>query len=442
MKFILLENLLNEDLDEVYTRYYAQNFDRETFDTLIAADPTFKPETNKLGSYGKWILQIAKKDSSITGVLDEVKEALASFNSVKNKLPPQYKDIMRIKSFAELKEVINTVGRDLETKSDFRHKAENAVDAETGKKIDGIEFITKINKWEIYSPKTYEASKWLRGQNASWCTGRHEDDSYYKSYTDGTNQLFIFVDSTRAFEDKPDTPDVFNEPKYQLAVYGPTGTFRDWRSASNPLEWGDTYEKFVSFVMHYKLLKGLTEDPVLGKLAVVKDLAAVADLAEGKVYNYTRAFTKENPSILIKKAIKKLKVADGITQLPTAEFYNLDSLEELEIPASVTKIGNNLCQNCTNLKVVKFADGCTAELPTNCFKNCKSLQDVYMPVTMQKVMAYAFGQHTGTTENDNCPNVVIHKVKDMRPAETRQYSFIVKASDADWIRNHVEFIEY
>lgn len=436
MKLVFLEDLLLEDIEEVYTKYYAKDYDRETFDKLIAADPTFKATSNKLGTYGKWILTIAKKTSGWT--YDEIFDTLKKFNEVKNKLPSDHRDIMRVKSLDELKTLVNTVGAEAASKSDFRRKAEQAVDPETGRKIDGIKYITTIGKWEIFTPETYEASKWLRGQNAEWCTGRHNDDSYYRSYT-SNGQLIIFIDNTKPDEPKHTTASTTDEPKYQLAIYS-DGKFREFRSAVNSFSWGDTYEKFVEFLSKNNILSQVINDPYLGKIKCIADLKTIEELKNGKPYEYKGGKVDEK----LKTLIKRVSFSKDVTTIDERAFAKCTALEVVEIPATITSIGRGCFASCTALKKVKFDDGCTAEISIRCFDGCANLKEVYIPMSVTKINAFAFGAHDGEAETQaDCPNVkiLIEKKKgadgkiDPDPANHR---ITVKQNDVLWLRKHIQ----
>lgn len=435
MKLVFLEDLLLEDIEEVYTKYYAKDFDRETFDKLIAADPTFKAGSNKLGTYGKWILNIAKKTNGWH--YDDFFDLLTKFNEVKNKLPQDHRDIMRVKSLDELKTLVNTVGAEAAAKSDFRRKAEQAVDA-NGRKIDGIKYITTIGKWDIFTPETWEASQWLRGQNAEWCTGRHDYDHHFRSYT-SNGKLIIFIDNTKPDEPKHSTPSTTDEPKYQLAIYD-NGKFREFRSAVNSFSWGDTYPPFVEFMTKNNILTQAINDPYLGKIQCIAELKTLEELKNGKPYEYKGGKVDEK----LRALIKRIKFAEGVTEIDERAFAKCTALEVVEIPASITVIGRGCFAGCTGLKKVKFDEGCTAEISIRCFDGCASLKEVYVPMSVTKINAFAFGAHDGDTETSaDCPNVkiLIEKKKgadgNIDP-DPMNHRITVKQNDVAWLRKHLQ----
>ena len=82
MKFRLVESLLMEDLVDV--KKYYPNISQEDFDRIIALDPTFRKEQDKLGTYGKWILSLFQKGNLKNE--GHVFDLLTRFESEKNNL--------------------------------------------------------------------------------------------------------------------------------------------------------------------------------------------------------------------------------------------------------------------------------------------------------------------------------------------------------------------
>lgn len=56
----LMEEYLLEDIAAVREHY--PSIDDETFDKLIRLDPTFKENVDRVGTYGKWLLDLYKKN--------------------------------------------------------------------------------------------------------------------------------------------------------------------------------------------------------------------------------------------------------------------------------------------------------------------------------------------------------------------------------------------
>ena len=71
---------------------------------------------------------------------------------------------------------------------------------------------------------------------------------------------------------------------------------------------------------------------------------------------------------------------DIVTTIASYVFYGCDNLEYVEIPASVTMIGDSAFYNCYNLRTVSFADDSQLELISSyAFKNCYDLEFICLP---------------------------------------------------------------
>ena len=176
MKFRLIESLLMEDLVEV--KKYYPNISQEDFDRIIALDPTFRKEQDKLGTYGKWILSLFQKGNLKNE--GHVKDILTRFDKEKKNL--KNKDIMTYKSLEDLDDALND-DESYQDQTDRQklRKTQNAVRKSDLSK--DAEKVYEDSDWEVWIPHTYEASCKL-GRGSHWCTASTEDDYYYNSYKD------------------------------------------------------------------------------------------------------------------------------------------------------------------------------------------------------------------------------------------------------------------
>lgn len=76
--------------------------------------------------------------------------------------------------------------------------------------------------------------------------------------------------------------------------------------------------------------------------------------------------------------IKRVKIGNGVTELPDSCFSHCELLEEIDIPDSISSIGQSCFSGCIKLQSVKLGNGVT-ELPNNCFSECESLEEVDIP---------------------------------------------------------------
>ena len=103
-----------------------------------------------------------------------------------------------------------------------------------------------------------------------------------------------------------------------------------------------------------------------------------------------------------------------LTELQPGTFYGCTSLEEINLPNSITTIGSNVFQNCTALKVIDISSinnyslysdnvfaNCTSlekvilsddllYIPDFTFDNCESLREITLPKGIVSIGMYAF----------------------------------------------------
>ena len=71
------------------------------------------------------------------------------------------------------------------------------------------------------------------------------------------------------------------------------------------------------------------------------------------------------------------------------------SLESVQVTSSVTSLGNNLFDDCTNLSSVSLPESLT-QIGKSAFEGCASLKTIQLPNSVQKIGDYAFS-YTGLT---------------------------------------------
>lgn len=78
------------------------------------------------------------------------------------------------------------------------------------------------------------------------------------------------------------------------------------------------------------------------------------------------------------KSLRAINLPAGVTEISDSAFEYCYSLREITIGASVTSVGNNAFSNCTALNKVNFL-GEDVTLGTAVFRNCYSLMEVQLP---------------------------------------------------------------
>ena len=181
-----LKEALLEDIAAVRAKY--PKIPDEVFNEIIRLDPTFNPNSNSVGTYGKWILTTYNRDS--LSIDDSIKEVLDKFDKIKRNIPNEYRDINKYKSQKELEDMLDEVEPEYSDRQLLRQKqkARHNADIDADLVFDGAVY-------QVYVPKTYEASCKL-GANTKWCTATTETRSYFNSYTE-EGPLYIVINKEK-----------------------------------------------------------------------------------------------------------------------------------------------------------------------------------------------------------------------------------------------------
>ena len=174
MKFRLIEELLNEDIESM--KKYFPNIPDEQFQSLIELDPTYTPGSKNAGTYGRWILTLANKGK--LNNIGHVKDLLTRFNDESKYL--KNKDIMRYKTMDEVEDMLNN--EDSYKEQSHRQEVRDRQKARKNADLENeAKKVYEDSNWEVWVPLTYAASCKL-GQGSSWCTASTESDYYYNYY--------------------------------------------------------------------------------------------------------------------------------------------------------------------------------------------------------------------------------------------------------------------
>lgn len=91
--------------------------------------------------------------------------------------------------------------------------------------------------------------------------------------------------------------------------------------------------------------------------------------------------------------LNKVTFADGIQVIPQYFLNNITTLTEIEIPASVQKIGDHAFADCSNLTAVTFEDEAASKLTTidtSAFEGCSLMKLSALPEGVTTINASAF----------------------------------------------------
>jgi hypothetical protein len=88
-------------------------------------------------------------------------------------------------------------------------------------------------------------------------------------------------------------------------------------------------------------------------------------------------------------SITEVVLPNSLTKICDSAFYGSDSLEKITVPANVKTIGKFAFRNCTKLKEVVISNG-TTTIATGAFEGCTSLTKVVIPKSVTQIGASAF----------------------------------------------------
>lgn len=168
-------------LSDIYQKYYT-NIPQDDFNKIVSSDPTWNREKpNKMGKYGKWLLNLYTKKRLKIEDLYKAKEYLSVFTKYINVI--EVNDINKYKSLPELygaiSEYIENPGT-ATSKQDAVRKIKEDADK-----------VYEDNKWLIIIPKTREASCYY-GKGTQWCTAADSSENYFDRYN-SQGRLYINI---------------------------------------------------------------------------------------------------------------------------------------------------------------------------------------------------------------------------------------------------------
>ena len=364
MRFRLVESLLMEDLVDV--KKYYPNISQEDFDRIIALDPTFNREQDKLGTYGKWILSLFNKGK----LTDEghVFDLLTRFESEKNNL--KNKDIGHFNSIEEVDDYLDDESnyKSLSNRQKLR-KTQKAVRQSNLK--DDADLLFSNNNWEVWVPHTYEASCKL-GRGASWCTATTENDYYYKQYTN-EGKLYININK--------------KDPSEKYQFHFETRSYMD--SDDEPINIVDFFIENVDLFNFYKTIIG--DDALYKKWKIIPTVSfLIENSSDTFIYSKDNAKSFKKYSVwLRRRTLKHLIIDKSVSVIPASAFYNFTELQTVEIQDGVTSLGDGVFSDCYSLSSITIPNSVTS-IGIFAFLSCSSLTNVTIPDGITSIGSYAF----------------------------------------------------
>ena len=86
-----------------------------------------------------------------------------------------------------------------------------------------------------------------------------------------------------------------------------------------------------------------------------------------------------------------IDLSNKLAEIPTGLLNKSKKVESVEIPANVKKINSWAFDGCTNLKTVTFEENSVLDtIFSNAFSDCTSLQEIELPSSLTSIAAYVF----------------------------------------------------
>lgn len=177
----LLEDYLSEaaTLQDIHTKYYP-NIPVDVFHEITHADPTSKPD--KMGKYGKWLLNLYTHNKLKTEDLYKATEYLTLFQQNLPKI--EVKDINR---YADLPSLYDAVKPFYNQENSYVSHAEQ----KSHVKYNEAEKLYDDGTYLVIHPRTHAAACYY-GKGTQWCTASKNDDSYFNNYN-SEGPLYIII---------------------------------------------------------------------------------------------------------------------------------------------------------------------------------------------------------------------------------------------------------
>lgn len=181
-KYLFEQYLIEATLDDIYPKYYSDISEKEFWE-IIKADPTYNEQSpQKMGKYGKWLLNQYRHRNLDMNNLPEVKNILDFFNRYNRQL--EKKDITQYKNVDQVYEAVKNYMADptqATSKSDEARKIKEM----------GAEKVYEDKDWLIIVPKTQEAAIYY-GKGTKWCTAATGGYNYFERYSN-EGRLYINI---------------------------------------------------------------------------------------------------------------------------------------------------------------------------------------------------------------------------------------------------------
>ncbi len=168
-------DLLNEaTLNDIYQKYYS-DIDKDTFQELISADPTYNPQKpQKMGKFGKWIISRYKQNKLKREDLYRIRDVLSAFVRYNNRL-----EVKDINKYPNEQSVYQAVRGFMEDPSQAASKSEEIRNL----KHNEAKHVYEDDEWLVVVPLTEKASCYY-GKGTRWCTAADNSHNMFNRYNE------------------------------------------------------------------------------------------------------------------------------------------------------------------------------------------------------------------------------------------------------------------
>ena len=97
------------------------------------------------------------------------------------------------------------------------------------------------------------------------------------------------------------------------------------------------------------------------------------------------------------ETIKCLTISEGITHIMRYSFKNCKNLESVFLPSTIQTIGDWAFDECSNLKEINLPEGLTS-IGENAFDDCGRLENIILPNSLTSIGKYAFSGCRGVSK--------------------------------------------
>lgn len=233
------------------------------------------------------------------------------------------------------------------------------------KQVDsGAEIVGENDKWRVYHITTFEASQ-KYGRDTKWCItgidgyGR----KYWDDYTKTGVEFYFYITKSRI---------------------NPRGRYGKYALALSP------NNEFKVYDQQDNEAYGVPNAPIIDDLPDVRTV-------DMKHYVYDGSEIPEN---LNRTTIETIDIAENITDIPFAAFYDFANLRRVTVPNNVINIGPCAFRGCSKLRSVTISEG-VKHIDDLVFLDCKALETVTVPDSVSSINDHAF---TGCNNISICCN--------------------------------------